>query len=274
MLELGWVSVYGNKGKLSLLSMFNIKNNKSDGTYELIKGKGAPLGVIPSGVFKGGTIKPKAGDMIVLYTDGAIEQDNPEQEEFGLERFVEEIIKRKELPAKEIVEQVYDEIMLFSENRPQFDDFTVLILKFNDDYQFHRKFTASNKEIPKFREFLFDTIKVKNLNQILCEDILLCCDEAATNIVMHSYAGTELKNPSFDCYVKFTEDTMYILLQDRGKGFVRSQVKKPSLEANLKGERKGGFGIFLIEKLMDKVSYSSENGVNSILIEKRISAES
>lgn len=243
---------------------------KNDGSYELIKGKGAPLGVIPKGRYIGGKLTPEPGDMIVLYTDGAIEQDNPQQQEYGLEQFVKEIIARKHLPAQQIVEEVYQDIIEFSEEREQFDDFTVLILKFTDDYQFYRKFPAKNTEIPAFRDFLFDTIKVKDVNQIVCDDILLCCDEAATNIVMHSYTDTDIKNPSFECYVKFTEDTMYVLLKDRGRSFDRSHVQKPSLEANLKGERKGGFGIYLIEKLMDKVTYTHQDGINSILIEKKI----
>ena len=160
--------------------------------------------------------------------------------------------------------------MDYSQTTEQFDDFTVLILKFNDDYQFRKTFPANNASIPKFRDFLFETIKIRNLAEFLCDDILLCCDEAATNVVMHSYKDTKLPNPTFDCAVKFTDDSIIIMIQDKGKFFDRSAVPAPSLEANLKGERRGGFGVFLVEKLMDKVSYIHENGINTVIIEKRI----
>jgi sigma-B regulation protein RsbU (phosphoserine phosphatase) len=243
---------------------------KADNTYEFIKGTGAPLGVIPTGKYVGGKIHPKSGDMVVLYTDGAIEEKDKDNNEFGLERFVEEIIKRRHKTPQEIIEEVYKEIVDYSQSTEQFDDFTVLILKFNDDYQFRKTFPATNASIPKFRDFLFDTIKIRNLAEFLCDDILLCCDEAATNVVMHSYKDTKLPNPTFDCAIKFTEDSIIIMIQDRGKFFDRSKVPEPSLEANLKGERRGGFGVFLVEKLMDNVSYSHEDGVNTIVIEKRI----
>ena len=87
---------------------------------------------------------------------------------------------------------------------------------------------------------------------------------------MHSYKDTKLPNPTFDCAVKFTDDSIIIMIQDKGKFFDRSAVPAPSLEANLKGERRGGFGVFLVEKLMDKVSYIHENGINTVIIEKRI----
>ena len=220
--------------------------------------------------YVGGRIKPKSGDMVVLYTDGAIEEKDKDDVEFGLERFVQEIIKRRNKHPQEIIEEVYKEIVDYSQTTEQFDDFTVLILKFNDDYQFRKTFPANNASIPKFRDFLFETIKIRNLAEFLCDDILLCCDEAATNVVMHSYKDTKLSNPTFDCAVKFTDDSIIIVIQDKGKFFDRSAVPAPSLEANLKGERRGGFGVFLVEKLMDKVSYIHENGINTVIIEKRI----
>lgn len=245
---------------------------KKDGTYELIKGKGAPLGVLPNGKYEGGSIIPSDGDIFVLYTDGAIEEENESHEEYGLERFVDDIIKRRDLHPQTIAEEVYETIMKFSGSNDQFDDFTLLIFKFNNDFQFSKSFKAENKQIPLLRDFVYDAIKVRKLNDILRDDILLCCDEAATNIVMHSYEGINIKNPIFTCSVKFTDNSVQILLEDNGKSFERDNVQKPSLEANIKGERKGGFGVYLIEKLMDKVEYQRKSDKNLLFLEKKIPA--
>jgi len=243
---------------------------KKDGGYSLLKGSGAPLGVVPRTSYKGGKFKVEPGDIIVLYTDGAIEEKNSNEEEFGLERFAEEIISRKDKKASEIVEEIYKLVDEFSGDNEQFDDFTVMLLKFNDDYQFVRKFPATTGEIPKFREFVYDAIKVKSLGVNLKDDILLACDEAATNIVLHAYEDMSVKNPTFECKIKFSDEYVKVLLSNSGKPFERELVKSPSVEANMLGERRGGFGVFLIEKLMDKVTYYTENGLNYILIEKKI----
>ena len=243
---------------------------KQDGSYELMKGKGAPLGVIPTGNYIGGTIKPGIGDLIVLYTDGAVEEKDSKDEEYGLERFVEEIIKRKELKPQQIIEEVFKDIQEFASGNEQFDDFTVMILKFNDDYQFKKSFPAKNNQIPILREFVYNTIKVRNLNEVVYEDILLCCDEAGTNIIMHSYKETTLKNPTFDCSIKFTDKSIEILFKDQGRVFQRENVPKPSLQANLRGERRGGFGVFIMEKLMDSVEYIYQDGYNLIIMKKTI----
>jgi sigma-B regulation protein RsbU (phosphoserine phosphatase) len=243
---------------------------KSDGSYELMKGKGAPLGVIPTGNYVGGMIKPSIGDIIVLYTDGAVEEKDPQDNEYGLDKFAEEIIKRKHLKPQQIADEIFQEIHNFAQGNEQFDDFTVMILKFNDDYQFKKVFPAKNSQIPILRDFIYNTIKVREVDEIACEDILLCCDEAGTNIVMHSYKDTILKNPTFECSIKFTDDTLEILLRDQGKQFLRENVPKPSLEANLRGERRGGFGVFIMEKMMDQVEYRYVNGFNETTMRKKI----
>ena len=145
-----------------------------------------------------------------------------------------------------------------------------MIFKFNDDYQFKKVFPAKNNQIPILRDFIYNSIKVRNLSELDTEDILLCCDEAGTNIVMHSYRDTTIKNPNFECGIKFKDDYIEILLKDQGKKFDRTSVPKPSIEANLKGERRGGFGVFIIEKLMDSVEYKYNNGFNELIIRKKI----
>ncbi|HMV79212.1 MAG TPA: SpoIIE family protein phosphatase [Leptospiraceae bacterium] len=241
---------------------------KNDGTYELVKGSGAPLGVVPAMKYTGGKFTPANGDLIVLYTDGAVEEKNRAEEEYGLDRFVSEIIKRKDKHPSQIIEEVYQDIKNFSEGQDQFDDFTVLILKINNDFQFRKSFPAANIQIPKLRDFIESVLVTRITAETVIEDILLCCDEAATNIIMHSYKDSPTKNPTFECGIKFEDRKVIIILRDKGTKFDRSAVPKPSLEANLKGERKGGFGVYLVETLMSRVEYRYTEGYNETIMEK------
>lgn len=244
---------------------------KADNSYELLKGKGAPLGVVPLGNYKGGRIQISPGDLFVMYTDGAIEEKNSQDEEFGLERLIQEIIDRKHLPSQEIIENLYNLIVEYADGAEQFDDFTVMILKFKDDFQFYQSFSAQTSQIPKLRDFVSDSLREKNIPEFILEDILLSCDEAATNIVMHGYKGVEAESdPMILCGVTVANKKITIHFQDNGKEFIRKEVKPPSVQANLKGERRGGFGVFLMEKLMDKVDYFREGRTNHWHLEKSI----
>lgn len=243
---------------------------KSDQSYELLKGKGAPLGVVPVGNYHGGNIKVSPGDLFVFYTDGAIEEKDSTQEEFGLERFIQEIINRKHLSSQQIIDELYNLIVEYADGAEQFDDFTVMILKFKDDFQFNRVFPATTSQIPKLRDFVNDCLRERNIADLILEDILLSCDEAATNIVIHGYKDLMLDNPSISCAISLDGSKITVRLQDNGKEFIRKEVKPPSVEANLTGERRGGFGVFLMERLMDKVEYKREENTNVWLLEKKL----
>ncbi|MDZ4727112.1 MAG: SpoIIE family protein phosphatase [Leptospira sp.] len=245
---------------------------RADGSYELLKGKGAPLGVVPVGKYIGGEIDMVPGDMLVFYTDGAIEEKNKEDEEFGLDRLISEIISRRDKSSQEIIEEIYKIIREFSEESEQYDDFTVMILKFPEtNSEFYAKtFPALSSEIPKLRDFLAEKLRDKVTREHAFDDILVSLDEAATNIVMHGYAGISNDEPSFECKIQIEGEVAIFTLVDEAKAFQREFVPTPSLEANLKGERRGGFGVFLMEKLMDKVSYHYDGKKNYTYLEKRI----
>ncbi len=245
---------------------------KKDGTYELLKGKGAPLGVVPIGNYIGGEIDMAPGDMLVFYTDGAIEEKNKLEEEFGLDRLIEEIISRKDKPSQIIIEEIYQIIREFSEESEQYDDFTVMILKFPNQKAevFSETFPAVASAIPKFRDFITEKLEGKIQKEFAFDDILVSLDEAATNIVMHGYAETTLMAPTFGCEIFLDGDRVLFTLTDEAKRFQRETVPSPSLDANLRGERRGGFGVFLMEKLMDRVSYEFKDNKNHTYLEKRI----
>ncbi|MBM9545745.1 SpoIIE family protein phosphatase [Leptospira sp. 201903074] len=245
---------------------------RKDGSFELLKGKGAPLGVVPHTNYQGGEIQIEPGDILVFYTDGAIEEKNPDEEEYGLDRFIEFIIERRLDSSQKIVEAVYDDIRKFSRSEEQYDDFTVMILKFAEvtSFEISKVFPAHPDAIPELREFISEHLEGKFTKPFAFDDVLISLDEAATNIVMHSYKDTELSHPSFECRLELIGDNLKVVLIDEGKPFDRKKVPKPSVEANLKGERKGGFGVYLMETLMDKVSYDFNGKQNITYLEKTI----
>jgi serine phosphatase RsbU (regulator of sigma subunit) len=104
-------------------------NSKEDNFYYL-KVKGIPLGIAPDSKYMEGEIEYHPNDILVLYTDGVTEAMNKIGEEFGLKRLEDIIKKSSSLTADEILENVLKEIKDFTAGIPQFDDITLLIIKF------------------------------------------------------------------------------------------------------------------------------------------------
>ena len=64
-------------------------------------------------------------------------------------------------------------------------------------------------------------------------------------------------------------DTIVIIMYDTGKSFEISKVKQPNIKADLSDRQIGGLGIYLMRKLMDKVSYESNSTGNMLTMTKR-----
>jgi sigma-B regulation protein RsbU (phosphoserine phosphatase) len=75
-----------------------------------------------------------AGDRMFLYTDGLIEIRNPDDEEFGSERFDALLIASSELPAEQAVPFIVEEIFRFAAGRKPNDDMSILMIDVNREY--------------------------------------------------------------------------------------------------------------------------------------------
>jgi serine/threonine-protein kinase RsbW len=90
-----------------------------------------------------------------------------------------------------------------------------------------------------------------NLNSELYGNILIATIEAANNAILHGNKLDETKNVA----ITFNVDPKFltIVVQDQGPGFDYSQIPDPTAPENI--EKINGRGIFLMEKLSDKIQF-------------------
>jgi sigma-B regulation protein RsbU (phosphoserine phosphatase) len=69
------------------------------------------------------------GDIVLLLTDGVLEAQSPDDDDFGSERALEIVRKNRSQTAREIVESLYRAILEFSRTENQRDDVTVVVIK-------------------------------------------------------------------------------------------------------------------------------------------------
>ena len=69
------------------------------------------------------------GDMIVLYSDGVTEANNPNFDEFGEDQLIEVLKQHRSEPATAIVDAVTNALTEFAAGAPQADDITLVVAK-------------------------------------------------------------------------------------------------------------------------------------------------
>ena len=104
-----------------------------NGEYTLLKDKhGLAIGAMPVAKYKNTEIMLKKGDSIFVYTDGVAEATDANNELFGTDRTVAALNALPEgVSQKEVLAGVRTAVDAFVKEAPQFDDLTMLGLKYN-----------------------------------------------------------------------------------------------------------------------------------------------
>jgi sigma-B regulation protein RsbU (phosphoserine phosphatase) len=96
---------------------------------EELRTGGTILGPLQDAVYERGFAFLDPGDMLVLFSDGIIEDIDTAGEMFGKERLVSFLLSVRDEAASEIVEQLFAHLIAFSSGERLKDDATVIVIK-------------------------------------------------------------------------------------------------------------------------------------------------
>jgi len=101
----------------------------SDGSIKELKATAIPIGIFENLKSKVDVVNVNTGDVMVLYTDGLIEQIDERGREFGIKRLESIISSAVNNSPNEIVDSIIEEFQKFSDSAAT-DDIAILIVKF------------------------------------------------------------------------------------------------------------------------------------------------
>ena len=112
-----------NAGHLPLLI------RRQDGAVEEIESSGLPLGILDKASYSQATGHLDPGDLLVLYTDGLTEAEDPDEEEFSVERVVEVVEGLVEPTADGLCKELLRVVDEHTCGQPLQDDATLLVVE-------------------------------------------------------------------------------------------------------------------------------------------------
>lgn len=226
----------------------------------LLEAQDVPVGVLTENAFSTQKIQFSNGDIFVIATDGFPEARNAFDEMFGYERMKNSLSKSRDLSAKEMVESLLADVNSFSASKMQEDDQTIIVVKVNDmdrTKQFLIPATFEDIRIPA--EYLRALLVKAALDESIINGCELAVQEHLTNLVEHAYVG----NSDNTITINITCDENQVMIEtiDKGKpvNVDLSKVKMPD-PMDL---AEGGYGLAIIQSLMDDVTYNTNNGRNT-----------
>ncbi len=94
---------------------------------------GPAVGIMPDAEFSTACVRLERGDLLFAYTDGVTEAFNPEQDQYSEERLQQLLRDSAGNSPRDVIENVLQDLLDFSDDAPQSDDTTMLAIRIGDD---------------------------------------------------------------------------------------------------------------------------------------------
>jgi serine/threonine-protein kinase RsbW len=107
-----------------------------------------------------------------------------------------------------------------------------------------------------------ETIKTPDLPRGFADEVELAVSEGCTNAIQHAASN----GASARVIVRFEvhETHLVVEISDQGAGFDLEKVREPEFEQH----PEGGYGLYIIRKMMDEVQYARDGELNTLTMKK------
>ena len=247
---------------------------KPDGDFEVRKTKHSFVIGGMSGIkYKETTTTLEPGTKLFVYTDGVPEAENVDEEQYGLDRFISVLNKNKDAEPQKLLEAVTEDVGIYAEGQPQFDDLTMLCIHYKGKEEPDMKeitIDAAVENIEVVTDFISYELEQMNCPAKASTQIMIAIDEIFGNIARYAYTP-DIGKATVRLSVEKDPLSVIIVFIDHGKPFNPLEHADPNVHATVQERKVGGLGIFLVKKTMNMVEYDYKDGKNILTIKKNIS---
>ena len=246
---------------------------RDGGGFEYLR---ARAGLVLAGMegvpYKEQSVKLNPGDQIFLYTDGVTEATNANNELYGEDRLLDTMNRCSSLSSKDLIGGVMEDLGRFVKEAPQFDDITMLSLRYfgikNEDER-SIELGASIENVEKVTAFVEEALESVNAPVKVVTQIDVAIDEIFSNIANYAYgSATGKARVAFKPNKEKTEITL--TFTDWGMAFNPLERETPDTTSSAEDKAIGGLGIFIVRKTMDDVIYERKDGKNILTLIKKL----
>ncbi len=247
---------------------------RAGGQYEIVKYKHSmAVAAMEDISFREHTFKMNAGDSLFVYTDGVPEAENSSRELLGTERVLAALNKDADASPVQVLENVMCGIDAFVGSAEQFDDITMLSMRYNGGTAggIHKKMKieAKKENLDQVLEFIrssmdemTDSVKTKLQMELASEEIFV-------NIANYAY-GAETGNVVIHVDMDRTNSQIAVTFIDSGTPYNPLEKADPDMAATAEDRQIGGLGIYMSKKTSDQMFYRYEDKKNILTIKKNL----
>jgi serine phosphatase RsbU (regulator of sigma subunit)/anti-sigma regulatory factor (Ser/Thr protein kinase) len=263
--------VYANAGH-------NLPYVRTSGGVVEMRATGMPLGLMTGMNYEVAHARLNPGEIVLLTSDGIVEQHDGTGHMFGFPRLIDLVAKHDGV--QDLISTILAQLDQFrGDEGEQEDDVTMVTIRrtssalessvaFGNDLDEVASFTLDST-LGNEREAMVRVAEIVvglGLGGERLERLKTAVSEAAMNAIEHGNQG----DPDLPVAITVLADNERILvrIRDQGGGRPIPDAVLPNLEAKLAGDQSPrGWGLFLIEKMVDAMRTSTDDQHHTIELE-------
>ena len=236
-----------------------------NGDFEFFNDKhGFVIGGMPGLKYKDYEIQLEKGSKLFIYTDGVAEATSADDELYGIERAISALNKAKSYDVKTITEKIKENVDEFVGNAPQFDDLTMLCFEYiGSENEITIDATIDNVQLAL--DFVGKTVENLPFEIKTKHQIDIAVDEIVSNVARYAYGD---ENGSVTIKVDTDDKGIVITIADNGIAYNPLEKEDPDITLSAEERGIGGYGIFIVKKVMDSISYEYKDNKNVFKMRK------
>lgn len=208
------------------------------------------------------------GDELFLYTDGVTEATNEKQKLFGEARLLEALNGIPEENVESRCKAVKSAIDSFVGNAEQFDDITMLSVRFNSFQNDECIITQADAiSTERVWDFISRQTKKAELSSKITNRAQIVVDEIYSNIQL--YSGATMAQ----VFCRIEPEQMILMFKDNGIQYNPLISQEPDVSLSLEEREIGGLGLLMVKKMASDLSYAYEDGYNVLTVTIKIDSQ-
>lgn len=269
-----WIGILdSNNGELRYVNAghMNPLLRKKNGKFAEFPNKhNFVLAAMPDYKYKAEITYLEPGDELVLYTDGVTEAHNPRKELYGVERLINFVNNAQYFNAKQLLDEISDDVVKYAEGIEQFDDTTLLIMRYLGTNDIIPETAITLKARPTNAvlavNFVESVLAKYELPPTFIARVSIVIDELFANIAFYAYPQDYVGEATIQ--VDFRNEAFYLTLIDSGIPFDPTAPREVDTSSSIEDRKRGGLGIFIVKKTMDEMKYEYKDNKNTLNLVK------
>lgn len=238
-----------------------------------IVGENLPLGVQQQPAMEVTETSFDDNDIFLFYSDGVLEVQNEEGRMFGEEKLTQIVKQNSQKTPAEIIGKIKESLIEYSHDEFK-DDVTCIAVKIEDVFSQTKIYnvlliTSCLDELKRVRNYITATASKisyfqdeQNLN-----DLLVAANEVVSNIIRHGYKNEPGNVIRIE--ISVSQSWIRVCFVDKGTPFSMADIQNindiESISDEVLQTMSGGFGLYIIHNLVDKVTYTRDTKGNNYL---------